>query len=76
MKPVLLRQAAVADVEEAFQWYETQRSGLGAEFRESLRDTLNRIAVHPDPIRLSTATHAAPCSSASPMVCTTASTPT
>lgn len=36
MKPVLFTAAAEADVEEAFQWYEAQRPGLGAAFRHAL----------------------------------------
>ena len=36
MRPVLFTGAAEADVEEAFQWYEVQRLGLGAVFRHSL----------------------------------------
>ena len=36
MKPVLFSATAEADVEEAFQWYEAQRPGLGAAFRHAL----------------------------------------
>jgi plasmid stabilization system protein ParE len=36
VKPVLFTAAAEADVEEAFQWYEAQRPGLGAAFRQAL----------------------------------------
>ena len=48
MKPLLIRPAAAADIEEAFLWYEAQRPGLGAEFREALRDTLNSIVANPN----------------------------
>jgi toxin ParE1/3/4 len=36
VKPALFTPAAEADVEEAFQWYEAQRQGLGATFRHAL----------------------------------------
>ena len=47
MKPILVRPAAAADIEDAFEWYQTQRFGLGEEFREALRSTLNQIAANP-----------------------------
>jgi hypothetical protein len=31
VNPPVLRPAAAADVEEAWQWYEAQREGLGDE---------------------------------------------
>ena len=36
MKPAVFTPAAEADVEEAFQWYEAQRQGLGGAFRHAL----------------------------------------
>ena len=47
MKPILVRPAAAADIEDAFEWYQTQRFGLGEEFHEALRSTLNQIAENP-----------------------------
>ena len=47
MKPILVRPAAAADIEDAFGWYQTQRFGLGEEFREALRSSLNKIAENP-----------------------------
>ncbi len=47
MKPILVRRAAAADIKEAFEWYQTQRFGLGEEFREALRTALNRVAENP-----------------------------
>jgi toxin ParE1/3/4 len=35
------------DVEAAFEWYENQQSGLGAEFLDELRATYNRIVDGP-----------------------------
>ena len=48
MKTVLVRPAAAADIEEAFFWYESQRPGLGDEFREELRAVLDRVSERPE----------------------------
>lgn len=47
MKPVIVRPAAEADIEDAFHWYEEQRAGLGEEFRAELRAAFNAIAENP-----------------------------
>lgn len=47
MRPVLVRPAAAADIEEAFLWYEGQRVGLGLEFRSELEATIDRVAANP-----------------------------
>ncbi len=47
MKPILVRPAAAADIEEAFHWYEGQRPGLGDGFRFELKATLDRVAANP-----------------------------
>jgi plasmid stabilization system protein ParE len=47
VKPVLIRPAAAADIEDAFQWYEGQRIGLGIDFRSELRATIDRLAANP-----------------------------
>jgi len=44
---ILIRPAAAADLQDAFDWYEKQRSGLGAEFREAVREKLRDIAAEP-----------------------------
>ena len=44
---LILRPAAAADVEEAFSWYERQRSGLGGEFLESVNAGLREIGAYP-----------------------------
>lgn len=36
MRRLILREAAEAEVEEAYHWYESQRTGLGAEFLQVL----------------------------------------
>ena len=47
MKPVLVTVAAAADIDGAFNWYQNQRAGLGDEFRDALRSTLNQVQVNP-----------------------------
>ena len=45
---VLVRPAAAADIENAYQWYEQQRAGLGAEFLAALRATMDLVLIHPE----------------------------
>ncbi len=47
MKPILVRPAAAADIEDTFLWYQTQRLGLGDDFREALRFAPTQIAENP-----------------------------
>ncbi len=47
MKPVLVRPAAAADIEDAYYWYESQQAGLGDEFREALRSALSLLGENP-----------------------------
>jgi plasmid stabilization system protein ParE len=44
----IFRPAAAADVEDAFLWYESQRSGLGDEYLDELALVLRAIAEHPN----------------------------
>jgi toxin ParE1/3/4 len=48
VKRILVRPAAAADIEEAFLWYERQRSGLGDEFRQELKVLLDRLSERPE----------------------------
>jgi hypothetical protein len=48
VKPALFTPAAEADVEEAFQWYEAQREGLGASFRHTLDIAVAAIEANPE----------------------------
>ena len=48
MKRVVVRPAAAADIEEAYQWYELQRPGLGDEFLAALTLARDRILEHPE----------------------------
>lgn len=43
----IFRSAAAADVEDAFLWYESQRSGLGDEFLDEVALVLHVIAENP-----------------------------
>jgi len=47
LKPVRVRPAAEADIEDAFQWYENQRAGLGLAFLAGLRAVFEQIAQQP-----------------------------
>ena len=48
MNPPILRPAAAADVEDAWRWYEARREGLGDEFLEVVRATIETIGAHPE----------------------------
>ena len=48
MKRVVVRPAAAEDIEDAYQWYESQRPGLGAEFLAALRAARDRVIEHPE----------------------------
>jgi plasmid stabilization system protein ParE len=43
-----LLPAAELEANEAFDWYESERSGLGAEFRIELKFAFDRIIFNPD----------------------------
>jgi plasmid stabilization system protein ParE len=45
---VRFKASAARDAERAFEWYETQRTGLGAQFREELNRTLEMIGANPE----------------------------
>jgi plasmid stabilization system protein ParE len=45
---VVFRREASVETLEAFNWYEANRAGLGAEFRNALDATIERIASHPE----------------------------
>jgi plasmid stabilization system protein ParE len=50
VKRVVVRPAAAADIEDAYQWYESQRPGLGEEFLAALRSTRDRVLEHPEAV--------------------------
>jgi plasmid stabilization system protein ParE len=43
-----IRSAAEKDIAEARDWYETQHSGLGDEFRTSIKQAMARLVTSPD----------------------------
>ncbi len=45
--PLVSTTEADLDVEAAFAWYEAQRTGLGLEVLDALRDTYRRILDNP-----------------------------
>ncbi len=45
---VVYRLAAGRDLAEARRWYEAQRPGLGAEFRQAVRILEQLLTTHPD----------------------------
>ncbi len=45
--PIVLRPEASRDVEEARDYYEAQRKGLGQAFLNRLKETLDRISALP-----------------------------
>lgn len=45
--PIVLRAAAEAEFDEAFDWYERQRAGLGPEFLAEVQRVFDRIAANP-----------------------------
>lgn len=47
MTRVIFRKEAHAEALEAFHWYEEQRIGLGAEFRNGLQDAVRRMRSTP-----------------------------
>jgi plasmid stabilization system protein ParE len=45
--PVFLRRAAELDLAAIEEWYDSQREGLGAEFRQVVDEAITRIADSP-----------------------------
>ena len=45
---VVLRSEARAEFDEAFDWYEQQRPGLGVDFAAHVQEALDRIADTPE----------------------------
>jgi len=48
LKPALFTPAAEDDVEGAFQWYESQRPGLGVAFRHALDIAVAALESNPE----------------------------
>lgn len=45
--PVVLRSATQLEFDEAFDWYEQQRPGLGQDFVDKVQAVFDRIAANP-----------------------------
>jgi plasmid stabilization system protein ParE len=45
--PIVLRDEAQAEFDEAFDWYEAQRAGLVIDFLNEVQKVFDRIAVNP-----------------------------
>jgi len=45
---VILREAAIDDIDEAYEWYESRRRGLGDEFLAALVAVRERILEYPE----------------------------
>ncbi|MDP2370002.1 type II toxin-antitoxin system RelE/ParE family toxin [Rhodoferax sp.] len=48
IREIVFRSSAAIQAAKAQQWYETQRSGLGAEFALHLEAATHRAARHPE----------------------------
>ena len=46
--PVVLRPEARAEFDDAFDWYEQQRPGLGVDFVGQVQEVLDRISATPE----------------------------
>ncbi len=46
--PLVIRRKARAEFDEAFDWYEEQRAGLGIEFAGHVQSVFDRIAANPE----------------------------
>ena len=46
--PVVLRPEARAEFDEAFDWYEQRRSGLGVDFVVQVQEVFDRISTTPE----------------------------
>ena len=44
---VVLRVEAQDEFDHAFDWYEAQQPGLGADFADRVQETLDQIAINP-----------------------------
>jgi toxin ParE1/3/4 len=45
--PVVLRDEAQAEFDEAFDYYEGQRPGLGVDFAERVQEVFDRVGTNP-----------------------------
>ena len=48
MKSLVIRKVAEQDLDEASKWYESRRTGLGAEFLLTVETAVASILAHPE----------------------------
>lgn len=48
IRAIALRREAQQEFDEAFDWYEGRRPGLGRQFAERIQEVLDRIAANPE----------------------------
>ena len=46
--PLVMRRRAQADFDEAFDWFEARRDGLGVEFAERVQAIFDNISAFPE----------------------------
>ena len=46
-RPVVIQAEAEADINDAYQWYESQRKGLGESFLLCIEEALSRVSRTP-----------------------------
>ncbi|MGD2118436.1 MAG: type II toxin-antitoxin system RelE/ParE family toxin [Chromatiales bacterium] len=46
-RKLIIRTEAEADIQDAYQWYESQRKGLGENFLLCIEEALSRISRNP-----------------------------
>jgi plasmid stabilization system protein ParE len=46
-RPIIFRPEARAEFDEAYDWYESQRAGLGEVFADQVQQVVDRIAAAP-----------------------------
>ena len=46
-KQVIIRPEAESDIDDAYQWYESQRKGLGEDFLLCIEEALSRASRNP-----------------------------
>jgi plasmid stabilization system protein ParE len=46
--PLFISREAEADIQEAFQWYESHREGLGKDFLARVEHVFDRISASPE----------------------------
>lgn len=48
MSPLIIRPAAAVEIDEAYLWYESRRTGLGEEFLAEVNGTLDTMREMPE----------------------------